>query len=300
MHASSALAGGVAAACRLQQHPEPAPAAGRAGRTSAAPGGIGARASARDRSRIWRRPPATACSSPSTSADITPEAQQILQRQADWLRRYPNVTVTIEGHCDERGTREYNLALGERRAQAVKNVLVALGIPAARISTISYGKERPAVPAFRRSSPMRRTAAASRPSIEGWVRLTAGSRLGAEIGCRRRIAPIFRPKPGLVFSVACAREWGCPAHIFPAHISRGSAGCSDNRSCRAAQTLVTDNPDSGTRRGRQIEVDVVGDEQIEAAVTVVVEERAARAPARAPCFRPAASVTSVEAPIAVL
>jgi peptidoglycan-associated lipoprotein len=78
-------------------------------------------------------------------SDITPEAQEILTRQADWLRRYPNVTVTIEGHCDERGTREYNLALGERRAQAVKNVLVALGIPASRISTISYGKERPAV-----------------------------------------------------------------------------------------------------------------------------------------------------------
>ena len=78
-------------------------------------------------------------------SDITPEAQEILTRQADWLRRYPNVTVTIEGHCDERGTREYNLALGERRAQAVKNVLVASGIPASRISTISYGKERPAV-----------------------------------------------------------------------------------------------------------------------------------------------------------
>ncbi len=78
-------------------------------------------------------------------SDITPEAQEILARQADWLRRYPNVTVTVEGHCDERGTREYNLALGERRAQAVKNVLVALGIPASRISTISYGKERPAV-----------------------------------------------------------------------------------------------------------------------------------------------------------
>ena len=78
-------------------------------------------------------------------SDITPESQEILARQADWLRRYPNVTVTIEGHCDERGTREYNLALGERRAQAAKNVLVALGIPASRISTISYGKERPAV-----------------------------------------------------------------------------------------------------------------------------------------------------------
>src|SRR5437016_25392 len=79
-------------------------------------------------------------------ADISPEAQQILQRQAQWLRRYPNVGVTIEGHTDERGTREYNLALGERRAQAIKNVLVAVGIPAARVSTISYGKERPEVP----------------------------------------------------------------------------------------------------------------------------------------------------------
>jgi peptidoglycan-associated lipoprotein len=78
-------------------------------------------------------------------SDITPESRQILSRQADWLRRYPNVAVTIEGHCDERGTREYNLALGERRAQAAKNVLVAEGIPAARISTISYGKERPIV-----------------------------------------------------------------------------------------------------------------------------------------------------------
>jgi peptidoglycan-associated lipoprotein len=78
--------------------------------------------------------------------DISPEAQQILQRQAQWLKRYPNVSVTIEGHTDERGTREYNLALGERRAQAAKNVLVALGIPASRMQTISYGKERPAVP----------------------------------------------------------------------------------------------------------------------------------------------------------
>jgi peptidoglycan-associated lipoprotein len=79
-------------------------------------------------------------------SDISSEAQQILHRQSDWLRRYPNVSVTIEGHADERGTREYNLALGERRAQAVKNVLVALGIPAARVSTISYGKERPEIP----------------------------------------------------------------------------------------------------------------------------------------------------------
>lgn len=78
-------------------------------------------------------------------SDVSSEAQQILTRQADWLRHYPNVNVRIEGHCDERGTREYNLALGERRAQAAKNVLVAAGIPASRIGTISYGKERPIV-----------------------------------------------------------------------------------------------------------------------------------------------------------
>jgi peptidoglycan-associated lipoprotein len=78
-------------------------------------------------------------------SDISPEARAILSKQADWLKKNANVTVTVEGHCDERGTREYNLALGERRATAVKNVLVALGIPANRVSTISYGKERPAV-----------------------------------------------------------------------------------------------------------------------------------------------------------
>ncbi|MCC7272413.1 MAG: peptidoglycan-associated lipoprotein Pal [Alphaproteobacteria bacterium] len=78
-------------------------------------------------------------------SDLNPEARETVGRQAEWLRRYPNVRVTIEGHADERGTREYNLALGERRAVAVRNYLVALGIPANRVGTISYGKERPAV-----------------------------------------------------------------------------------------------------------------------------------------------------------
>jgi peptidoglycan-associated lipoprotein len=78
-------------------------------------------------------------------SDISPEAQQTLTRQTEWLRRYPNVMVRIEGHCDERGTREYNLALGARRAEAAKQVLVALGIPDSRTSTISYGKDRPVV-----------------------------------------------------------------------------------------------------------------------------------------------------------
>lgn len=75
--------------------------------------------------------------------DIDPTARAILDSQVSWLARYPQVRVTVEGHCDERGTREYNLALGDRRANAAKNYLVARGVDAGRVSTISYGKERP-------------------------------------------------------------------------------------------------------------------------------------------------------------
>ncbi|MZR32144.1 peptidoglycan-associated lipoprotein Pal [Sneathiella litorea] len=75
--------------------------------------------------------------------DVDSEAQATLQRQAAWLKANPTVTLVIEGNADERGTREYNLALGDRRATAVKNYLVTLGISADRLSTISYGKERP-------------------------------------------------------------------------------------------------------------------------------------------------------------
>lgn len=77
--------------------------------------------------------------------DLSGEARTILDRQAQWLNQYPNTRVTIEGHADERGTREYNLALGERRANAVKNYLVSAGVSASRLNTISYGKEQPAV-----------------------------------------------------------------------------------------------------------------------------------------------------------
>ena len=66
-----------------------------------------------------------------------------LQSQAAYLSQYPQISITVEGHADERGTREYNLALGERRANAAKNYLVSLGVAASRISTVSYGKERP-------------------------------------------------------------------------------------------------------------------------------------------------------------
>ncbi len=76
-------------------------------------------------------------------SDVGSDSQATLQSQAAWLAKYPAKRVTIEGHCDERGTREYNLALGERRANATKNALAALGVDAARITTISYGKERP-------------------------------------------------------------------------------------------------------------------------------------------------------------
>ena len=73
------------------------------------------------------------------------DGRQTLSKQAEWLKKYTNYPITIEGKCDERGTREYNLALGERRANAVKQYLVAQGVPAQRINTISYGKERPEV-----------------------------------------------------------------------------------------------------------------------------------------------------------
>ena len=76
--------------------------------------------------------------------DVDAQDQEVLRSQSVWLAQYPNKRVTIEGHCDERGTRDYNIALGERRANAAKNFLASLGVDAARISTISYGKERPA------------------------------------------------------------------------------------------------------------------------------------------------------------
>jgi peptidoglycan-associated lipoprotein len=75
--------------------------------------------------------------------DVRADAQPILGAQADWLKRYPAVAVRIEGNCDERGTREYNLALGARRANAVREFLVSHGVDPGRITTISYGKEKP-------------------------------------------------------------------------------------------------------------------------------------------------------------
>ncbi len=77
--------------------------------------------------------------------DLAYEAKDAIEKQSLWLKKFPHINVVIEGHCDERGTREYNLALGDRRAMAVRNYLIALGVAPKRVETISYGKERPAV-----------------------------------------------------------------------------------------------------------------------------------------------------------
>jgi peptidoglycan-associated lipoprotein len=79
----------------------------------------------------------------SDQTDLTPKGQATLDNQARWLQQYNRGSITVEGHADERGTREYNFALGARRAESTKQYLIARGIPASRIRTISYGKERP-------------------------------------------------------------------------------------------------------------------------------------------------------------
>lgn len=78
-------------------------------------------------------------------SSVRPEGMDTLKRQAEWLKKYPNYVVTIDGHCDKRGTVEYNLALGERRANAAKEQLIAAGVEASRIKVVSYGKNRPIV-----------------------------------------------------------------------------------------------------------------------------------------------------------
>jgi peptidoglycan-associated lipoprotein len=78
--------------------------------------------------------------------DLDPESRAVIENQITWLKRFPSITVSVEGHTDERGTREYNLALGERRANSVRDYMIALGVDPNRVKTISYGKERPVDP----------------------------------------------------------------------------------------------------------------------------------------------------------
>lgn len=81
----------------------------------------------------------------TNSHSLTSQGRSVVEGQARWLNNYPNLNVTLEGHADERGTREYNIALGDRRANAVKNYLIAVGVDPSRVNTISYGKEQPLV-----------------------------------------------------------------------------------------------------------------------------------------------------------
>lgn len=124
-----AMTGLLAACASNQTDPN---AAGLGG--GAAPGSVGEFQSASVGDRVYFD---------TDSSEINAQAQVILDRQAQWLNRYTRYSFTLEGHADERGTREYNFALGARRAESVKNYLIARGVGANRFRTISYGKERP-------------------------------------------------------------------------------------------------------------------------------------------------------------
>jgi peptidoglycan-associated lipoprotein len=114
-----------------------------AGAGAGTPGGVGTTALPGSRADFLQSVMADRVLFATDSHTIDDRARSILDSQAAWLQRNPAVRVTIEGHADERGTREYNLALGDRRANAAKNYLAARGIAASRMATISWGKERP-------------------------------------------------------------------------------------------------------------------------------------------------------------
>ena len=119
--------------------PEPVIGAGAVVPPMPADDSIGSQVARRSESRL----PAQPLFFELDSSDVSAEGQKVLQANAAVLKKYPTWQITIEGHCDERGTAEYNLALGERRALAAKNYLVSLGIPADKVKTVSYGKEFP-------------------------------------------------------------------------------------------------------------------------------------------------------------
>ncbi len=132
-------------ACSKQQRPEDLPAGPMGGGGITGPGGAGmGRAGAPgSREHFIANVASDRVYFDTNRSDLDPEDRQVLDSQVAWLQQFPNVRVVIEGHCDERGTRDYNIALGARRANSAKNYLVARGINPARIETISYGKERP-------------------------------------------------------------------------------------------------------------------------------------------------------------
>ena len=96
--------------------------------------------------KIWRKNAGHRVYFALDQYTLTPQAQSTLARQATWLKQYPEANILLAGNCDERGTREYNLALGARRSEAARAYLVSLGVDGSRIRTVSYGKERPIDP----------------------------------------------------------------------------------------------------------------------------------------------------------
>jgi peptidoglycan-associated lipoprotein len=147
-----AVALSLTAACnnsrRPTQLPPPPPTGsetGSQGTSGADQGGIAGAAIPGSQAHFLQSVPADRVFFGTDEFSLTGEARAVLNAQAEYLAQYPNVSVTIEGHADERGTREYNLALGDRRANSVRNYLESRGIGANRMTTISWGKERPAV-----------------------------------------------------------------------------------------------------------------------------------------------------------
>jgi peptidoglycan-associated lipoprotein len=141
-----AVAALAIAGCAKKAPPQlPPPPGGTegGGETGADTGNVGGAAVPGSRADFLQNVPSDRILFDTDSYSVDDQDRGTLDAQARWLLANPRVSVTIEGHCDERGTREYNLALGDRRANAVKNYLAARGVPAARMTTISWGKERP-------------------------------------------------------------------------------------------------------------------------------------------------------------
>jgi peptidoglycan-associated lipoprotein len=146
------LAGACAKKAPKDLPPPPAAGSGAQQDGSYDPNSVGSTALDRLRSDFIARAGSDTIYFVTDSSSLDAASRSMLDAQAAWLLQNPGVSVTLEGHCDERGTREYNLALGDRRAAAAKNYLAARGVAASRMRTISWGKERPAAPGSDESS----------------------------------------------------------------------------------------------------------------------------------------------------
>ena len=178
---------------------------------------------------------AMSCISRTTAPRLTGEAQGILRNQARWLNQYPQYTITIEGHADERGTREYNLALGARRATTVKAFLAQSGVNAARIRTVSYGKERPVATCDAPSCWTQNRRAQT-------ILNDRGGAVARQLLVRRRPEPQFGPKrPGKCVMVRRVRRSLRSAAVratLTARSLRGSIGFPWRSRTRPAYALT--------------------------------------------------------------